>query len=44
MPVLQPREASEPVTLSPPEWNIVIKVDGRKTIEELARSTFRAPP
>jgi hypothetical protein len=38
VPVLQPREASEPVTLSPPEWNIVIKVDGRKTIEELART------
>ncbi len=38
VPVLLPREASEPVTLSPPEWNMVIKVDGKKTIEELARS------
>jgi uncharacterized protein DUF4388 len=38
VPVLQAREASEPVTLSPPEWNMVIKVDGRKTIEELART------
>jgi len=38
VPVLLTREASEPVTLSPPEWNMIIKVDGRKTIEELARS------
>jgi hypothetical protein len=38
VPVLLPREASEPVTLSPPEWNMVIKVDSKKTIEELARS------
>jgi hypothetical protein len=33
VPVLLPREASEPVTLSPPEWNMVIKVDSKKTIE-----------
>lgn len=38
VPVLVARETSEPVTLSPPEWNMVVKVDGRKTIEELARS------
>jgi hypothetical protein len=31
------RESAEPVTLSPPEWNLVIHVDGRRTIEELAR-------
>src|SRR5262249_3913548 len=38
VPILVPREASEPVALSPLEWNIVIKVDGRRTIEELART------
>ena len=31
------RESAEPVTLSPPEWNLVIHVDGTRTIEELAR-------
>jgi len=38
VPVLLPREVSEPVTLSPPEWNMAIKIDSKKTIEELARS------
>jgi hypothetical protein len=37
VPVLRVREAPEPVTLSPLEWNVVIKIDGRKSIEELAR-------
>ena len=36
VPVLPAREAAEPVTLSPLEWNVVIKIDGKKTIEELA--------
>jgi hypothetical protein len=31
------RDSAEPVTLSPPEWNLVIHVDGKRTIEELAR-------
>jgi hypothetical protein len=39
VPVLLPRDAAEPVTLSPLEWNVVIKIDGRKTIDELARTT-----
>ena len=26
------------MTLSPLEWNLVIRIDGRKTVEELARS------
>ena len=39
MPVLKPRELGEPVTLSPPEWNLIIRVDGRKSVEELARAT-----
>jgi hypothetical protein len=39
IPVLKPRELGEPVTLSPPEWNLIIRVDGRKSVEELARAT-----
>jgi uncharacterized protein DUF4388 len=37
VPVLVPRDAPEPVMLSPIEWNVIIKIDGRKSIEELAR-------
>ncbi|MGE5414251.1 MAG: DUF4388 domain-containing protein [Syntrophomonadaceae bacterium] len=39
IPVLKPRDLGEPVTLSPVEWNLVIRIDGRKTVEELARAT-----
>ncbi|MEX1245213.1 MAG: DUF4388 domain-containing protein [Thermoanaerobaculia bacterium] len=39
VPVLKGREMSEPVSLSPPEWNLVIRIDGRKTVEDLARAT-----
>jgi Domain of unknown function (DUF4388) len=39
IPVLKPRDLGEPVTLSPPEWNLIIRVDGRKSVEELARAT-----
>jgi hypothetical protein len=39
IPVLKPREMGEPVTLSPPEWNTVMRIDGRRTVEELARAT-----
>ena len=39
IPVLKPRDLGEPVTLSPPEWNLIIRVDGRKSVEELARTT-----
>jgi hypothetical protein len=38
VPVLKPR-GMEAVTLSPPEWNLVIAIDGRKTVDELARAT-----
>jgi hypothetical protein len=38
VPVLKPREIGEPITLSPPEWNVVMHVDGRRTVEELARA------
>src|SRR5215813_15643512 len=39
IPVLKPRDLGEPVTLSPPEWNLVIRIDGRKSVEELARAS-----
>ena len=39
VPVLKTREMGEPVTLSPPEWNLIIRIDGVKTVEELARAT-----
>jgi hypothetical protein len=39
IPMLKPRDMGEAVTLSPPEWNLVIRIDGRKTVEELARAT-----
>jgi hypothetical protein len=38
VPVFLTRDTAEPVTLSPPEWNLVIKIDGKRTIEELART------
>jgi hypothetical protein len=38
VPVLKPRRM-EAVTLSPPEWNLAICIDGRKTVDELARET-----
>jgi hypothetical protein len=38
VPALLPRDAGEPVTLSPPEWNLVIRIDGKQTVEELARA------
>ncbi len=38
VPVFKPREMGEPITLSPPEWNLVTHIDGRRNIEELARA------
>src|SRR4029079_17583092 len=39
IPVLKTRDVSEPVTLSPPEWNAVMRIDGRRTVEEVARAS-----
>jgi hypothetical protein len=38
VPVLILRDTAEPVTLSPVEWNVVTRIDGKKTIEELSRA------
>ena len=39
VPTLRAREVGEPITLSPPEWNLVMFIDGRKSVEDLARAT-----
>jgi len=39
IPVLRARDVGEPVTLSPPEWNLIIRIDGRRTVDELGRLT-----
>jgi hypothetical protein len=39
VPVLKTREVGEPVSLSPPEWNLITRIDGIRTVEELARAT-----
>jgi len=38
VPTFLRRDAPEPVTLSPLEWNLVIRIDGKKTVEEIART------
>ncbi len=38
VPALKAREVGEPITLSPPEWNLVMHIDGRKSVEDLARA------
>lgn len=37
VPALLPGDASEPVTVSPLERNLILRIDGRKTVEEIAR-------
>ncbi|MDQ2969930.1 MAG: DUF4388 domain-containing protein [Acidobacteriota bacterium] len=37
VPTLIARDASEPVMVSPLERNLVLRIDGRKTVEEIAR-------
>jgi hypothetical protein len=37
VPTLISRDASEPVMVSPLERNLVLRIDGRKTVEEIAR-------
>ena len=43
VPQLKERESPEPVTLSPQEWNLAGKIDGHRTIEEIARANRMAP-
>jgi len=44
IPVLSPREGTtEPVTLTPHEWGVVARTDGRRSIEEIARASRLSP-
>ena len=43
VPQLKERESPEPVTLSPQEWNLAGKIDGHRTIEEIARANRTSP-
>jgi len=43
VPRLKERESPEPVTLSPQEWNLAGKIDGQRTIEEIARASGVTP-
>jgi len=43
VPQLKERESPEPVTLSPQEWNLAGKLDGHRTIEEIARANRTSP-
>jgi hypothetical protein len=43
VPMLRERESPEPVTLSPQEWNLVGKIDGQRSIEEIARLNRTSP-
>ena len=43
IPSLRERESPEPVTLSPQEWNLAGKIDGQRTIDEIARVNGSSP-
>ena len=43
VPFLKERESPEPVTLSPQEWNLAGKIDGQRSIEEIARVNQTSP-
>ena len=42
-PLLRERESPEPVTLSPQEWNLLGKIDGQRSIEEIAKLNRTSP-
>jgi hypothetical protein len=43
VPLLRERESPEPVTLSPQEWNLLGKIDGQRSIEEIAKINRTSP-
>jgi hypothetical protein len=43
VPSLRERESPEPVTLSPQEWNLAGRIDGQRSIEEIARMSRTSP-
>lgn len=43
VPSLKQRDSPEPVTMAPQEWNLVGKIDGRQSVEEIAQATKVSP-
>src|SRR5437762_3051707 len=39
VPTLASAEAARPVTLSPIEWTLIVRIDGKKSVRELARES-----
>ncbi|HEY6065884.1 MAG TPA: DUF4388 domain-containing protein, partial [Thermoanaerobaculia bacterium] len=39
VPTLASADAGRPVTLSPAEWGLIVRIDGQKTVRELARES-----
>jgi hypothetical protein len=39
VPTLTAPEAGRPLTLSPAEWNVIVRIDGQKSVRDLARET-----
>jgi hypothetical protein len=39
VPTLAAADAGRPVTLSPAEWGLIVRIDGQKTVRELARES-----
>jgi hypothetical protein len=39
VPTLAAAEAGRPVTLSPIEWSLIVRIDGKKSVRELARES-----
>jgi hypothetical protein len=39
VPMLASPDAERPVTLSPAEWNLIVRIDGKKSVRDLARES-----
>lgn len=39
VPTLASPDAGRPVTLSPPEWSLIVQIDGQKSVRDLARES-----
>ncbi len=43
VPTLASPDAGRPVTLSPTEWSLIVRIDGKKSVRELARESGAQP-
>jgi acid stress-induced BolA-like protein IbaG/YrbA len=43
VPTLASADAGRPVTLSPAEWGLIVRVDGQKSVRDLARESGETP-